>query len=163
MPKTLYLMRHAKSSWSVMSQNDMARPLNERGLRDTPEMGRRLRGRNVRPDIILCSPAQRTRQTADLISQEMDLDPGTLQFNDPIYEASTDTLLQLIRSLPDQCQSAMIIGHNPSIGWLANALSDVGLERMPTCAIATLEMDTNRWAEVGTCTSSLLDFDYPKK
>jgi len=163
MAKTLYLVRHAKSSWADMGQRDFDRPLNKRGLRDAPEMGRRLRKRNARPEIILCSPAQRTRQTLDLLIKEIGGTLDIVRFVESIYEASDETLLNLVQSLPESCASAMLIGHNPSIGWLANQLSDVRIDRMPTCAIATLELAAPRWKVIGSCPARLNDFACPKK
>jgi phosphohistidine phosphatase len=162
MAKTLYLVRHAKASWPDMSCSDFDRSLNKRGLHDAPEMGRRLQERGVYPDIILCSPARRTRQTAELLIQEFGGTMEVVQFDDRIYEASIDTLLDLIRLLPAACASAMVIGHNPSIGWLANQLSGYQIETMPTCSVATFELPSFNWRDIGRAPSRLLDFDYPK-
>jgi phosphohistidine phosphatase len=163
MTKTLYLMRHAKSSWGDMTLGDFDRPLNERGQRDAPEMGRRLKKRDVKPEIILCSPARRTHQTVERLIRELGGTMKAVQFDDRIYEADPETLLELIRSLPDTCSSAMLIGHNPSMGWLVNHLSDVRIEKMPTCAVATLELPSPNWKNTGTETARLLEFDYPKR
>jgi len=163
MAKTLYLVRHAKSSWADMHLGDFDRPLNKRGLRDAPEMGRRLRQRGVNPEIILCSPAQRTRETAELLIREFGGTMEAVQFDDRIYEASPETLLELICTLPDSCSSAMLIGHNPSIGYLVHQLSDTGIERMPTCAVATLQLQSHAWNDFGRDSVRLLNFDSPKK
>jgi phosphohistidine phosphatase len=157
MAKTLYLMRHAKSDWNT-SKGDFARSLNTRGLRDAPETGRRLKARAAAPHIVLCSPAQRTRQTAAL------LDLGTEPiFDERIYEASVHTLLDIIQSLDDRNESAMLIGHNPSIAGLVNQLAAVQLQQMPTCAVATIEADADRWAEIAFQPARLVDFDYPNR
>lgn len=158
MAKTLYLVRHAKSSWADLRLSDFDRQLNERGLRDAPEMGQRLKQRKIIPEIILCSPAQRTRQTLELL----DLGAEAL-FNERIYEASVDVLLDIIQALDDRFGSAMIIGHNPAIDWLAKELSDIHIERMPTCAVVTLELAAEHWKEAGRCNARLLDYDYPKR
>ena len=163
MARILYLMRHAKSGWTDKNQSDFDRPLNNRGQHDAPELGRRLKNRGTKPEIILCSPAQRTRQTAERLIREFGGNLGDVQFDDRIYEADPDTLLELIRALPDTCAAAMLIGHNPSMGWLANQLSDVRIEQMPTCAVATLELPSSSWQDTGTATAQLLDFDYPGK
>lgn len=163
MTKTLYLMRHAKAGWMDMHLGDFNRPLNQRGLLDAPEMGQRLQKRGVNPQIVLCSPAQRTRQTAELLIKEFDGTMDGVQFDDRIYEADPDTLLDLIQSLPDTCSSAMLIGHNPSIGFLANQLSDVHIDQMPTCAIATIELEAHDWKDATCVTSRLIDFDSPKR
>jgi phosphohistidine phosphatase len=163
MTKTLYLVRHAKSGWMSMHHGDFDRTLNQRGLHEAREMGQRLKKRGASPEIILCSPAKRARQTAELLIQEFGDPMDIVQFDDRIYEASVDTLLDLIRSLPDTCASAMLIGHNPSIGGLANQLSDVGIEQMPTCAIATLELPSSNWKHTGKEAARLLDFDHPNR
>jgi phosphohistidine phosphatase len=163
MAKILYLVRHAKSSWSDMSISDFDRPLNKRGQRDAPEMGRRLQQQGVKPEIILCSPAKRTRETVDLLAGEFGGTMETVRFDERIYEAGPETLLDLIRSLPDSCCSAMLIGHNPSIGWMVTQLADARVENMPTCAVATLELTVERWEETGRHTCRLLDFNYPKR
>ena len=163
MAKTLYLVRHAKSSWTDLSLDDFDRPLNKRGLHDAPEMGRRLKKRGIKPDIILCSPAKRTWQTVDLLLKEIGGSISNVQFEESIYEATVETLANLIQSLSDTCTSAMIIGHNPSMHELADWLSDTKIERMPTCAIATFEISSPRWQSLSADSGTLVDFDYPKK
>ena len=163
MLRTLYLVRHAKSSWTDMTLGDFDRPLNSRGLRDAPEMGRRMKLRNIRPDLVLCSPARRTRQTVELLLRELGVSNAAVQFVEAIYEASIADLLHLVRSIPDPVNSAMIVGHNPSIGCLVDQLSGQRLERMPTCAVATLEADTDHWKAFGSQTARLIDFDYPRR
>lgn len=163
MTKTLYLVRHAKSGWTNMHLGDFNRTLNQRGLRDAPEMGQRLQKRGLKPEIILCSPAQRARQTAELFIKAFGGTMDGVHFDDRIYEADHKTLLTLIRLLPETCSSAMLIGHNPSIGWAANQLSDVGIEQMPTCAIATIELSSSRWKDMGKEATRLLDFDHPRR
>lgn len=157
MAKTLYLVRHAKSDWST-GKADFNRPLNKRGRRDAPEMGRRLKTRSGIPELIVCSPAERARQTLEL------LDLGTdAVFNENIYEASAGDLLETIHSLDDRYGSAMLIGHNPSMAWLASELTGEHLEHMPTCTIATIELDCDRWSDISLGPAKLIDLDYPKK
>ena len=163
MAKTLYLVRHAKAASPDMQHGDFDRTLNQRGLHDAAEMGRRLQKQGVLPDIILSSPAHRTRQTAELLIREFGGTMDVVQFDDRIYEASIDTLLDLIRLLPEACASAMVIGHNPSIGWLANQLSRYQIETMPSCAVATFELPSFQWRDLGRTPSRLLEFDVPEK
>ena len=158
-PKTLYLVRHAKSSWSAADLNDFDRPLNTRGLRDAPEMGRRLTARGVRPGIILCSPAKRAVQTLE----QLNLDCGHVEYEERMYAASDRELLSLIRALNDRYRSAMLIGHNPAMSVLAGALSGAQIHSMPTCAVAAIRLDESLWARAGTGPGVLLDMDYPKK
>ena len=163
MAKTLYLMRHAKAASPDPQQGDFDRTLNKRGIHDATEMGQRLQKRGVKPDVILCSPAQRTRQTAERLIREFGGTIDVVQFDDRIYENATDTLLDLIRMLPEACASAMVIGHNPSIGWLANQLSRYQIETMPSCAVASFELPSFSWRDLGRTPSRLLEFDVPEK
>ena len=126
-------------------------------------MCQRLQKRVVKPEIILCSPAQRTRQTAERLIGEFEGTMDIVQFDERIYENTTDTLLDLIQLLPEACASAMVIGHNPSIGWLANQLSRYQIETMPSCAVASFKLPSFQWRDVGRTPSRLLEFDVPKK
>ncbi len=157
MAKTLYLMRHAKSDWRI-GMDDVDRPLNKRGLRDAPEMGRRLKARQAVPQLIICSPARRTRQTRELLGLEAET-----RYDERIYEASVEALLEIIQSLDERVESAMLIGHNPAIAWLINTLAAVELHQLPTCAVATLESGADRWEEFSSRPAALLDLDYPKR
>lgn len=163
MPKTLYLVRHAKSSWTDISLSDFDRPLNKRGLRDAPEMGKRLKKRKILPDTLISSPARRAIDTAEFIAKAIGYPKKSVIRDEKIYEASSNGLLEIIRSIPEHCDSAMIFGHNPSIETVANHLSDIPIERMPTCAIVIVELASSHWKDAGTCSSTLLDFDFPKK
>jgi phosphohistidine phosphatase len=158
MPKMLYLVRHAKSDWD----NDLAdfnRPLNKRGFRDAPEMGRRLKARGTLPQQIICSPAKRAFQTLE----HLDLGVEDVRFEDSIYEASTETLFRIIQSLEDASDSVMLIGHNPAMTWLASHLTQSVIPNLPTCSIVTLELPSNHWNEVGKDPLKLQHLDYPKK
>ncbi|MDF7826642.1 histidine phosphatase family protein [Pontiellaceae bacterium B12227] len=158
MPKTLYLVRHAKSDWNT-GESDFERPLNKRGQRDAPEMGQRIKDAGSLPEQILCSPARRAVQTLE----SLDLGIKAVLFKEKIYEASTGDLLDLVQSLDDSCGSAMLIGHNPAMTWLATLLSGVRIEGMPTCSILTIRLDSDHWKSAGACPATLLHFDYPKK
>jgi phosphohistidine phosphatase len=159
MAKTLYLMRHAKSDWNHPELSDFERPLNKRGLRDAPEMGRRLKEKDLIPELILCSPAERTRQTLDLL----DLGVEHIIFNESIYEAYTETLLYIVQSIDDRYDSALILGHNPAMSWLASGLSGVRIGNMPTCAIAEISLQTDQWNKADSCPAELKSLDYPKQ
>ena len=157
--KTLYLVRHAKSSWSHSELTDFDRPLNKRGYRDAPEMGRRLKARGALPEIIICSPALRARETLE----NMQLAVENVVFDESVYAAATGELLTAIRTIKNDFSRAMLIGHNPSITLLAGRLSGHPVDNMPTCAIAEIGLDSDLWSKAGTCSAELLHFDYPRK
>jgi phosphohistidine phosphatase len=156
--KTLYLVRHAKSGWSATDLSDFDRPLNTQGLQDAPKMGKRLKERNALPDIIFCSTAKRARQTLN----GLDLRVDNVVFDERIYCASEEGLLELIQSVPNQYVSAMIIGHNPAMSWVAGQLSGTSFDNLPPCAVVTSNLDCRLWAKAGTCPARLLDYDFPR-
>ncbi len=144
--KTLYIMRHAKSSWDHPSLSDFERPLNGRGKNAAPFMGGLIRRRDLLPEVILCSPARRALSTAKLVKQGGALNADIL-FDERIYEASPNNLRQVVAELDDTFSSAMLIGHNPGIEGFIRYLTNE-LEPMPTAAVAVIELDVEKWSEV---------------
>ena len=141
--KTLFLCRHAKSSWTDAALSDFDRPLNERGLKAAPFMGELMREKKLRPNIVLSSPALRARATAEILKKSGTLATDTT-FEHRIYEASPQGLRQVIAELDDSNYSAMLIGHNPGIEGFIRFLTGQ-LEPMPTAAIAVINLDIDKW------------------
>jgi len=159
--KTLFLVRHAKSNRDDPGVPDHDRPLNARGQRQAPEMGRRLAGRNVKPDVILSSPALRALTTAQLVAGEIGYATQDIAVDERLYASSAESLLSVVRALDDKLGSAMVFGHNPEMSELASGLSDGNLE-MPTCAVAEFRYDTKSWGEVGAIAPAKVTLDTPK-
>src|SRR5512143_3988842 len=129
--KTLYLVRHAKSSRDDPTLPDRKRPLNDRGKRDAPAMAERLAGQGVKPDLILSSPAVRALATAQAFAKKFDYAITDLVEDDRLYATAADDLLDLIHELDDQQKRVMLFGHNPELTALAHRLSSEIVE-MPT-------------------------------
>jgi len=144
--KTLVLMRHAKSDWGAQYDSDFQRPLNARGLRDAPVMAAFLAQHNLLPEMVVTSPAQRARATADYVVRE-DMFLGELIEDNRIYLASATMLLDVIHDLPEASERIMLVGHNPGMEDLIAALGG-GAVRMPTAAIASLRLYADTWADV---------------
>jgi len=144
--KSLFLLRHAKSSWSDPDLADFDRPLNPRGLDAAPFMGSVMAEKGYNPSIILSSPAERARHTAHLTKGSGGLDAEIL-YDDRIYEASPHALRQVISELSDVHDSALIVGHNPGMEGLIRYLSSE-IEAMPTAALAIIELDLDSWRAV---------------
>jgi phosphohistidine phosphatase len=161
--KTLYLVRHAKSSWEHPGLSDFERPLNDRGKRDAPRMGKRLRKRNILPAIILTSTARRARSTAKKIAREIGYDLHALRFVQELYHADPETLLKAVHSLPESAQSAMLVGHNPGLTDFVNEYIDVRIDNIPTCGIVAATFHADSWKDLGGEKGKLLFFDYPKQ
>lgn len=160
--KKLYIIRHAKSSWDSPTLKDFDRPLNERGLNDASIMGRRLLSRNIVPDAIISSEANRARTTARLIAKEINFPEANIQFTKEIYNASIKDMLKLINQIDDQYQTVFLVGHNPTFTELAEYISDDAYGTLPTCGIIGLELTVNQWAIVsGGCGQEIYN-DYPK-
>jgi len=160
--KTLYLMRHAKSSWKDASLSDRQRPLNKRGQRDAPQMGRRLRDKGVVLDRILSSPARRAQNTAELVAQAVGYPVERIEQTQSLYFTSSSSMLALIPQLDEQWAAVMLVSHNPDISALLQRLCRTDIDDMPTAAIATLQFD-GKWRDVSDLTGCLIDYDYPKK
>lgn len=160
--KTLFLGRHAKSSWDDSGLSDFERPLNDRGERDAPEMGRRLAEKHATADVILCSTAVRARTTAAILAKEWGYE-GDLLLEPKLYEASSSQMLDFIQELEDEATSVLVIAHNPTITSLANLLGNLSIGNMPTCGIVVLKIPCNKWSEVEVERAELIEFDFPKK
>jgi phosphohistidine phosphatase len=163
--KTLYLMRHAKSSWSFDELTDQERPLNDRGRDDAPAMGQALAKRQIVPDLLVSSPAVRALSTAVLVARELKYPHDKIKVEPSIYQADLDTLLAVIRNLPDDAQSVLLTGHNPTMTDVANyLLPGSGLtHEMPTAAVVCLQFQTDTWAQASPATAEFYFYDYPRK
>jgi phosphohistidine phosphatase len=160
--KTLYLVRHAKSSWDKPGLADADRPLNERGKRDAPEMGRRLAARGVDPDALLSSPAKRARSTARRIAEAMDRPKDSVRCDERLYVFSDAPLLEFVRALDEALQRPMLFGHNPAMTDLANRLGDTTIDNIPTCGVVCLALNVDSWNNVASGCGHCEFFDTPK-
>ncbi|MBU6119415.1 SixA phosphatase family protein [Hymenobacter siberiensis] len=160
--KTLYLLRHAKSSWSFDELSDQERPLNDRGRDDAPLMGQALAKRRICPDIVVSSPAVRAMNTAVLVAREMQYPHDKIKVEPGIYGADVDDFLAIIKDLPDSAASALVVGHNPTITETANELSPSSLNEMPTAAVVCLRFACEHWAEVSKVNAEFYFYDYPR-
>ncbi len=161
--KTLYLSRHAKSSWNNANMSDHARPLNDRGEQDAPEMGKRLRKRTPQPTIIISSSAVRAETTATILAEAIDYPISDLQIDERLYGAEANDVIGIIRELDDAIDCAMLVGHNPTFTNLINSLTGSQIDNVPTCGMAVLRFPINSWLKIGEMQGELLNFDYPKK
>ena len=160
--KTLFLVRHAKSSWDDATLPDQGRPLAERGERDATKMAKRLAEHDVKPDMILSSPATRALATAEILAKMLDYRRKDIVVSDRLYACQADELLDVIHGLGDKLKRVMLVGHNPELAELAHRLSSEIVE-MPTCAIAEFRFDAKSWADIDETTSAQVALDYPKK
>lgn len=160
--KTLFLVRHAKSSRDDPSLPDRDRPLDDRGKQDARKMGKRLAKRDARPDLLLSSPALRALTTAQLIAEEVGYKGKDIVVDDRLYASNADDLLAVIRALDKKLNCVMLFGHNPEFTDLAGRLSSEIID-MPTSAVVEFNFDTKAWSDVGEVEPAKAVLDYPKK
>lgn len=161
--KRLLLVRHAKSSWNHPGLSDFDRPLNARGEHDVPMMAERLLQRAIRPDQVVASPAKRTKQTARVLSAGIGIPESSILYDERIYEAAISTLLQVIGSFDDAWGFVMLVGHNPGMTSLANALADGVTDNLPTCGMVDISLNLEQWHDIAPGCGTCRLYDYPKK
>ena len=160
--KTLYLVRHAKSSWDNPMLSDFERPLNIRGERDAPEMGRRLAARGIRPDLMLTSPAVRTTLTCEAIAKALLYPLHDIEKEKAIYHGDEETLLRVIHEVNEHVRHLMVFGHNPGITDFANALTNGHIDNIPTCGVFACHFEVNHWSDAKLGEGKFLFYDFPK-
>ncbi|MGW8250880.1 MAG: L-2-amino-thiazoline-4-carboxylic acid hydrolase, partial [Anaerolineales bacterium] len=144
--KTLYVLRHAKSSWKDADIPDHDRPLNKRGKSDAPRMGRLLREQDLVPDLIVSSTARRARDTVALVVDESGF-YGDVLWSEDLYAAGPEAYVEVLQALPDQYGRVMVVGHNPGLEELVAMLTDEWA-RLPTAALAEVSLGIQSWAEI---------------
>ena len=158
--KSLFLVRHAKSSKDDPTSADRDRPLADRGRKEAPEMGKRLAKRHVKPDLLVSSPALRALTTAQLIADEIGYARKDITVDERMYASSADALLAVIRALDKKLDRVMLFGHNPEFTELAHRLSGEIVD-MPTCAVAEFRFDTKKWSDIGKVEPAESTLDHP--
>ena len=161
--KTLYLVRHAKSSWDNTVLDDIDRPLNEKGYSNAHFMGHLLSKEKVCPDMILTSPAIRAATTSLIFSRHLNYAPSGIKIAATIYESDIYDHIKMIAQHENKINTIMLFGHNPTITDLANFFIDDRIENIPTCGFAGISFAIKRWEELKTRTKgTLVTFDFPK-
>lgn len=159
--RTLYLIRHAKSSWKDMSLSDFDRPLNKRGIRDAPIMAQWLLENIDGLDAIISSPATRAKSTA---LEFANLFGVKIEFHKSLYHAAEAEIFSSVYSVKDKYQSIALFGHNPGFTYFANEFTGSQyIDNVPTCGIVAIQSSAKSWTDFSTSNSSLKFFMYPKK
>ena len=162
--KKLYIIRHAKSSWDNLDLRDFDRPLNDRGLKDAPRMGKRLKERGVQPDLMVSSPAVRAMATCRALAKALGYPEDKIKIDKRLYQAAEEQLLTVIK----ECKKfqdpgvLLVVGHNPGLTEFANRLLDDAIDNIPTCGIVAGELNIQSWEEVEWGCGEREFFDSPK-
>jgi phosphohistidine phosphatase len=139
------------------------RPLNKRGRRDAPEMGRRLADRGIEVELMISSPAVRALTTAEALAEELGYPWDEIVTDERLYHADADEILGVIEAQDPWIDDLLIVGHNPGLAALANYLSRAGFENVPTSGVIRLTYDVGSWSDITTQKPQTVLFDYPKK
>jgi len=161
--KKILIMRHAKSSWSDEKLKDFDRPLNARGKKDAPKMGRYLKELGIAPDQIFSSPAERAKLTTLAVAKELDLNSDVIHWDEELYFGNPMAYLNAIRSAEQDSNVVMTVGHNPMSAEIMSALSFQSFtHQVPTAALACFEADVENWKDVKQSGCKLLWIVSPK-
>jgi len=162
--KTLFIIRHAKSSWDASNIDDFERPLNDRGKHDAPRMGKRLKEKDIQPTLLLSSPAKRALSTAKRIAKVLKYPKDDIKTDRRLYHADEETMLTIVRELKEKQDVVMIFSHNPGLTEFVNSLMDgeLDIDNVPTCGVVAFKLDLDTWKDVDWGKGKLLFFDYPK-
>lgn len=160
--KTLYIIRHAKSSWDSSSKSDFDRPLNQRGKRDAPLMGSVLKHRGILPDLILSSPSKRAKKTALIIAEQIGYKEDDILFDENLYLASLDEILEIIQHVDSDIKTLFVVAHNPGMTDFVNHFCKEKISNLPTTGVFSMEFDVSDWKSIKSESAQNCFFDYPK-
>jgi len=146
--KKVFLMRHAKSSWKDANVPDHDRPVKKKGEKDVKAMAKMLKHKKHLPDLILCSSAERAKQTAVLFKKASSYE-GKIEYNDKLYMAEVPDLIAALKESPRKAKSVMVIGHNPGLEALLQTLTGK-VETLPTSSIAYISLPIEEWSEINS-------------
>jgi phosphohistidine phosphatase len=157
------LIRHAQAEPYSPAVIDEERELTATGVADASRMGVQLKSLLISPDIIICSPANRTCTTAQLIAEQISYDRDKIKTEPSLYESSMRNLMGVITSLPDSFKQVMIVSHNPNLTYLAEYLTQDEIGTLPPCGCVNIRLEDKTWAELSGGTGKLVWFEYPGK
>jgi phosphohistidine phosphatase len=161
--KRLFLVRHAKSSWTQPGLSDHARPLADRGVRDSKRTFSRLLDHGPRLDLVVTSDAKRALATTQHLAQILGLTAAQVSEEQRLYHASAAKILAIAREQPDQHTTIACVGHNPGFTDAVNALvDDLDLDNLPTCGVVGMEFAIDHWTDLSAGGARLIYLDYPK-
>lgn len=161
--KTLYIVRHAKSSWDYEGISDLDRPLKLKGIRDAYEMARRVKIECQFPDLLISSPAIRALHTAEIFTRVLELNHNKLCIDEKIYGSGLGVIKKLLSDQDESIKRLMIFGHNPDFSELATILSGKPYIELPTCGVVRFDFEVSQWALISSKNMKNMILDSPKK
>lgn len=162
MPRFLYLLRHAQSADKQLNERDHDRELTPLGVKQALTLGTYLQKQSTIIDVIMCSTAERTKATANLVADVLKLNPEKILLQEELYEASTRTLFNFIGQLADDYQHVLCVGHNPAITYLAESLTKSEIGDMSMAGLAMIQFNIQSWKEVSQGNGELITYIHPE-
>lgn len=160
--KTIYIVRHAKSSWDEPGLSDHDRPLIAAGIKKTNLVIDYLKAKKVMPGLIITSTARRAKDTALLVADGLGYPYSKIIFDEKIYHASPNSIMDELYALDDQINSVMIFGHNPTLTYFVNQFLEPTIANLPTSGVVAIEFDTDKWVEIAAAKYRNWFSVYPK-
>ena len=161
--KHICFVRHAKSNWDNPGLKDFDRPLDKRGLRDAPRMAKEMYKLGLVPEIIFTSGANRAKTTAEFFKEEFKVQDSKFIVKNKLYEATPEDVFEVVRSAPDEVKFIYVFGHNPTFTWVANHLSGVRIDNVPTCGVVHAQANLSHWKKFKPEYAAFVGFHYPKQ
>ena len=160
--KTLYLIRHAKSSWKDIDASDFERGLTKKGKKSIETIGSYLMLRGIRPDLILASCARRAEETADMLAKKLSFE-GPVNYMQELYFTDTETLRQIIMMQESDVERIFVVGHNPQVTDMANMLMDEHISKIPGMGVVAIDFEIDQWSEIEHIKGKMDFFIFPKQ
>jgi phosphohistidine phosphatase len=160
--KTLFIIRHAKSSWAEIGARDFDRVLDLRGHNDAPRMAKMLKMEGVKPDLIVSSPAMRAKTTAGYFAKEFGIDAQSIDYQQDIYEALVSDIDSVVRDLPNTAKVVFLFGHNPTLTYYTNRFNAKQIDNLPTCGIVRIETNVDDWSKMNEKNAKVTGLWFPK-
>ena len=161
MKKVLILVRHAKTKPAENGQKDFDRQLMAEGVKDASLIGRHFFKNSLEVNRMVSSPAERAANTAQLLAEQMRYDLSSIDYDESIYEASVRNLLNVVNNFAPEWQTAMLIGHNPAVSYIAEYLSGDNVNDMVSAGVVILEFDDLEWNEITQGSGTIVDSFLP--
>lgn len=156
--KTLYIVRHAKSSWEYEGIKDIDRPLKKRGINDSYLISNILRKKISCPDVFVSSCANRALHTAMIFSYSFNYPLANIQISKSLYSFSDGYLIKTVKALDDSFDSAIIFSHDHGISTFVNKFGSISVDHVPTCGVVGIKFDVKHWKNIKHGTTTVMDF-----
>ncbi len=163
MKRTLYVVRHAKAEDRATFMSDHDRDLLPEGIIAAARVGRYLAEKGIVADRLISSTANRAKDTAKVIAEQLGVSPDTVELDEKLFEGGPKAYLAAVNSLPDTCESVMLFGHNPDVSYFTEYLTHQNIGSMSKGAVVAITFDNLRWAEISGRTGFLQFYVTPKE